>query len=147
MNYFHLIAILLLIAGCASGTPPYAPTYSVDASKSNEDVLKANRDKTFIEQLNLGARKPVNLDAAPKLVRFVFPKPPTEAPNKNIAGQVEVRIAVDEDGNVTKVDIVKTAHNLLSEAVAAAAMQWKFSPATAGGVPTTFTVRQTYTFK
>ena len=147
MNYIPLTALLLLLDGCASGTPPYAPTYSVDASKPNEDVLKSNRDKSFIEQLNLTSRKPANLDAAPKLVHFVFPKAPTEAPNKNIAGQVEVRIVVDENGNVTKVDIVKTAHDLLSAAVITAAMQWKFLPVTAGGAPTTFTVRQTYVFK
>src|SRR5271163_2507869 len=48
---------------------------------------------------------------------------------------VVLAVTVDADGNVSRVDVVESGGAAVDEAAKTAVRQWKFKPATRGGVP------------
>lgn len=56
------------------------------------------------------------------------PKYPVEARNKGISGVVHLKIVIDTQGNVIKVDVLKGEEPFISSAVEAV-KQWKYKPA------------------
>ena len=72
----------------------------------------------------------VAFDTPPKLIKLVKPKYPEIARRAGVEGTVVLRILVDEQGNVIKVEVVKGLGNTgCNEAAMAAAIQCKFTPA------------------
>jgi len=63
-----------------------------------------------------------------------------------VSGKVEMEIGVDEEGNVTKVDVLN-GHPLLTEAAVNAVKQWKYSPTLLNGEPVPINARAVVVFK
>jgi protein TonB len=62
----------------------------------------------------------------------VIPAYPEEARSRNIAGNVELLVSVDAQGNVTHVEAISGPEEL-REAAVDAMLRWRFKPATEGG--------------
>jgi protein TonB len=64
---------------------------------------------------------------------MVTPQYPPEAKEKKIEGVVRVKMIIDENGDVSQVEIIKGDFPLLNEAVIKAVKQWKYDPMTING--------------
>jgi periplasmic protein TonB len=71
---------------------------------------------------------------AARLVRKVAPEYPPLALAARIEGVVSLQVWIDEEGNVTSVDVLSGQH-LLREAAVEAVRQWKYSPTILNGEP------------
>jgi periplasmic protein TonB len=61
---------------------------------------------------------------------------PESARRRRIEGRVVLRVSVSSDGAPLNVAVLQgSGHDNLDEAAAAAVRQWRFVPATRGGVP------------
>jgi protein TonB len=69
-----------------------------------------------------------------KLIRRVEPVYPEMAKQARVQGKVTLRIAVDEEGNVSDVSVIE-GHPLLNDAAINAVRQWKYSPTFLNGKP------------
>ncbi|RMG45711.1 MAG: energy transducer TonB, partial [Acidobacteria bacterium] len=67
-------------------------------------------------------------------IRRVMPRYPLVARNAHLQGTVDVRIVVDERGNVIEAEVIR-GHPLFRKAALQAARQWKFRPTLVSGRP------------
>jgi protein TonB len=77
----------------------------------------------------------------PQLAGQVQPAYTAEGRQASIEGVVKLEIAVDENGRVTSVKVVKGLGFGLDDAAVAAAKQWTFKPATKCGRPISYVVK------
>jgi len=83
---------------------------------------------------------------APQLLQAVAPDYPPAALAAGKTAKVKVRIAIDDSGLVTKVDVVEPVGDGFDEAAVAAALQYVFEPAEIDGKPAPITVETTINF-
>ena len=69
----------------------------------------------------------------PVALERVPPRYPVTARRQDVSGRVVAHAHVDAEGKVTRVSIRKSPHELLSEAVEEALVQWKFQPSMKDG--------------
>jgi Ca-activated chloride channel homolog len=81
-----------------------------------------------------------------KLILKVDPVYPELASRARISGKVVLDVDVDEEGNVTDVEVV-SGHPLLYEAAVTAIKQWKYAPTLLNGAPVPVSVTTTVDFK
>ena len=87
------------------------------------------------------APRPAPLEAlpadaeAPVLVTRVDPRYPDFARRANLSGDVVLRLLVDTDGKVSRVEVVSGAPGGMTEAAADAVRKWTYIPARSGGHP------------
>jgi protein TonB len=86
-----------------------------------------------------GVTPPEKLLSAP-------PEYPAVAVRRNAEGVVELRLLVDEDGRVAKLEVVK-AVDLLTDAAVEAVRRWTFRPARKHGVPVKMWIAQPVEFR
>jgi TonB family protein len=63
------------------------------------------------------------------------PHYPPEARGNRVQGSSSVYTVIEADGSLSGLKVVQSAGNALDEATLAAVRQWKYQPATCGGVP------------
>jgi TonB family protein len=82
-----------------------------------------------------------------KLIRKVEPVYPELAKRARVQGRVVLVVTVDEEGNVSAIEVAN-GHPLLDEAAKATVSQWKYSPTLLNGepVPVSYTVTLIYSF-
>jgi TonB family protein len=80
-----------------------------------------------------GAPKGGHFSTPPILISRVDPVYPPEASAKKIEGVVVLRIRIDKDGRVNKVEVV-SGDPLLSQAALDAVRKWRYKPGTLGAV-------------
>lgn len=74
-----------------------------------------------------------DLDRRPRRLHSPLPAFPAEFRAEAPVGVVRVRIMIDEEGNVTIMDIVEATHREAVQPVRQALVQWRFEPPTRGG--------------
>lgn len=124
------LAILLIaptLTFAAEEAKPPAPPAEPAAEEATAASTTAAAEEAPIE-LEPGITPPVKLSGpAPKY---------TEAANrKNVQGKVNLRVAIDRDGNVTTVELKRTLPMGLGESAVEAVRQWKYKPALRDGMP------------
>ena len=72
---------------------------------------------------------------APVLVTRVDPRYPEFARKAGLSGDVQLRVLVDVDGRVSRVEVVAGAPGGLTEAATEAVRRWVYEPARVGGRP------------
>jgi TonB family protein len=82
----------------------------------------------------------------PEIVHFENAPYPAEAAKAGIQGNVVLKLTVDKEGNVTAADVLEPAGNGFDEAAQAAALKFKFKPATKDGVPFAVKIKYSYAF-
>ncbi len=83
---------------------------------------------------------------SPKLIQAVAPEYPPAALAAGKTAKVKVRIHIDAEGTVSKVDVVEPVGDGFDEAAVAAAMQYVFDPAEIDGKPAPIAVETTLNF-
>ena len=83
----------------------------------------------------------------PVRIRTVSPVYPAFALAARIQGDVVLQALVGRDGVVTAAEVVKSVHPLLDEAARRAVLQYSYRPGLRNGIPDTFRVQATVSFK
>jgi Ca-activated chloride channel homolog len=81
-----------------------------------------------------------------KLILKVDPAYPELARQARVSGKVVLTLTVDEEGNVTDVNVV-SGHPLLDDAAVNAVKQWKYAPTLLNGEPAPVSITATVDFK
>lgn len=71
----------------------------------------------------------------PEIVHFEDPVYPAEAEKAQLQASVVLKLTLDKDGNVTNAEVPEPVGHGFDEAAQAAALKFKFKPATRDGVP------------
>ena len=115
---------------------------SARASAQDDD---ARSDQSAVPSGNSGAvvrpaqppagdpKKPVIV--LPELIEFAHADYPPEAQKAGLEAEVVLKLTVDREGNVTKAAVPQPVGSGFDEAAQAAALKFKFKPATRDGVP------------
>jgi TonB family protein len=82
----------------------------------------------------------------PEIVHFENAPYPPEAEKAGVQGNVVLRLTVDKEGNVTEATVAEPAGHGFDEAAQAAALKFKFKPATRDGVPFAVKIKYAYAF-
>jgi len=89
-------------------------------------------------------KKPVIV--LPELTYFEHAAYPPEAEKAGLQADVVLKLTVDREGSVTKADVPEPVGNGFDEAAKAAALKFKFRPATRDGVPIPVVIPYKYSF-
>ncbi|HTO02750.1 MAG TPA: energy transducer TonB [Opitutus sp.] len=71
----------------------------------------------------------------PVPVRTVPPEYPREMKENGVSGLVMVKCTIDEQGNVSEADVVKSSDRTFDKFATEALKKWKFKPARQDGTP------------
>jgi TonB family protein len=86
------------------------------------------------------------LTRPPRLLRFVSAEYPAAAKERRVSGAVNLMIEIDAKGGVTRVEVLQSPDPVLSAAAAAAAKQFRFTPAEVDGKPAPVRIQYAYNF-
>jgi len=89
-------------------------------------------------------KKPVIV--LPELTYFEHAAYPAEAEQAGLQADVVLKLTVDREGKVSKAEVSEPAGNGFDEAAKAAALKFKFKPATRDGVPIPVVIPYRYSF-
>ncbi|MBS0194862.1 MAG: energy transducer TonB [Proteobacteria bacterium] len=133
-----------------ANTPPPAPplpaadTGSMDGAETAQGALpstNAHLPTDDDHQINAN-------DHGPRLSQRVQPQYPRQALRDGVEGSVRVRVMIDEQGNVSDVQVVYgSGSNLLDRAALDAVREWHYQPAIHHGQPVASTVDVPIDFK
>ncbi len=88
------------------------------------------------ERLGAGARTVGEEVTAPQLIEKVQPAYPVDLRAARVDGKVVLHAVIDEQGNVTAVEVLRSSrHEGLDNAAIDAVRQWRYKPATMEGTP------------
>ncbi len=73
-------------------------------------------------------------DVRPVPVKTPPPEFPSDMQRQGISGVVAVRVVIDEKGAVEECSVSKSSHAEFEQAAVTAVKNWKFKPASKGGV-------------
>lgn len=90
------------------------------------------------------AKQPVVV--MPEIVHFENTQYPPEAQKAGLEATVVLKLTVDKEGNVTAADVLEPAGHGFDEVARAAALKFKFKPATRDGVPFAVKIKYGYVF-
>jgi TonB family protein len=82
----------------------------------------------------------------PELITFANATYPPEALKQGLEANVGLVLTLDKEGNVTKAEVAQPAGQGFDEAAVAAALQFKFAPATRDGKPIAVKIPYVYKF-
>src|SRR3954471_24090036 len=82
----------------------------------------------------------------PEIVHFESTPYPPEAEKAGLEANVVLKLTVDKEGNVTAADVLEPVGHGFDEAAQAAALKFKFKPATKDGVPFAVKIKYSYAF-
>ena len=146
-----VMTLLVILFTAWSATAQDRTTVQPRAGSSSQDRLSlgvavANVSSAEQEQLKAPPDS-VFVDGQPVVRKKVEPVYPKLAMAAGIEGKVFVRFWVDTEGRVHDVKVIKTDHEILSQAAIDAARQFEFSPATVSGKPVSIWVTVPFMFK
>jgi TonB family protein len=98
------------------------------------------------EQKKSEVTEPVSIDVKPKITHQVDPFYPEALRRRGIGGKIGLRISVNEEGIVRRVEIVNPGHAYLNYSVVQAFKQWAFEPVIYEGKPVSVAFLGTYVF-
>lgn len=76
-----------------------------------------------------------DLDRRPRRLATVMPQIPREVMAQGLTGQVRLRVMIDEEGNVSILEVVSATHREMIQPVRQALVRWRFEPPTRDGQP------------
>ena len=131
---------LILLSACAAR----APQYEVGTQGKRESRNEAER--TYADQVPK-VSYPQALDSPPRVLSSRFPDYPQHWINAEVVGSVTVQFTIEADGSVSNPAVLGAPRAELAALTLHAIMQWKFAPATKGGVPVQVRAQQAFVFR
>jgi TonB family protein len=115
------------------------------AQQSGSGAIPGGSTGAVIKQPD-AETQPQPVVVMPELVRFENAPYPPEAEKAGLQGNVVLKLTIDKEGNVTAAEVLEPAGNGFDEAAQAAALKFKFKPATRDGVPFAAKIKYGYQF-
>lgn len=145
-SHFFLLVVLLL-AACAS-EPSYRYEVSYRMAESTQLLNRQNAERAVITSFDATALAMQDLEPKdrPRLIRAPQPVMPPDDIVAGVIGNVDVEIWFNEAGTVTRVEVLKSVKESLSDAVRAAVSQWQIVPPRRDGKPRVLVARQRFEF-
>jgi TonB family protein len=112
-----------------------------------EDGFELEPGSEVLQDLPPISLSPTSSSSDPVLLSKVEPDYSEEARRAKWNGDIRAFITIDEEGNVSSVQVLNSPGLGLDEKVVAALRQWKFKPAMKEGVPVGFRVEVTVTLR
>ncbi len=91
-------------------------------------------------------KEPIEIVGIPKVIHHVEPSYPKELWRRRIGGKIGLRITIDDEGIVQRVDVLNSIHPYLNYTTVQALRQWTFKPVLFKEKPVPVVFRCTYTF-
>ncbi|MEW6749703.1 MAG: energy transducer TonB [Candidatus Latescibacterota bacterium] len=123
---------------------PQAPT--TEAPQPVAMVPETQQDELSLPEDKQEILAALATEVAPRVLRQVLPVYPRLAQRARLQGTVFARVLVDTTGHVVQVGAIRGSA-VFRSAVAAAARQWEFAPATQGGRPVSVWVTVPFAFE
>ncbi|ATC63592.1 hypothetical protein CMV30_06285 [Nibricoccus aquaticus] len=82
----------------------------------------------------VSAAEEAAFDVRPVPVKTPPPQFPSDMQRQGVSGVVAVRVVIDETGGVSECSVSKSSHTEFEQAALNAVKNWKFKPASKGGV-------------
>jgi len=98
------------------------------------------------EQRITDEKEPVEIVGIPKVFHRADPSYPLELWRRGIGGKIGLRITINKEGIVQRVDVTNAIHPYLNYTTVQALRQWIFKPVLLKGKPVPVVFRCTYTF-
>ncbi len=98
------------------------------------------------EQRTTEEKGPIEIVGIPKILHRTEPSYPLELWRQGVGGRIGLRITIDEEGIVQRVDVMNAIHPYLNYTTVQALKQWTFKPVLHKGKPVPVVFRCTYTF-
>lgn len=118
---------------------------AADAQQSGSGAIPGGSTGAVIKPAEPEAKQPVVV--MPELVHFENTAYPPEAEKQGLEATVVLRLTVDKQGNVSAAEVMEPAGHGFDEAAQAAALKFKFKPATRDGAPIAAKIKYGYVFK
>jgi len=134
------VVTLVLLSACAAR----APQYEVGTQGKRESRNEAER--TYADQVPKVAHSGA-LDSPPRVLSSRFPDYPQHWINAAVVSNMTVQFTIETDGSVSNPAVLGTPRAELAALSLHAIMQWKFAPATKGGVPVQVRAQQAFVFR
>jgi TonB family protein len=125
-----------------------APTAASQASDSADTASLASEAETSAAVPAAPAKEPLTVGDAIQESRLIYKVNPIYPPlaiRARVMGSVGLKIAVNEEGLVTDVQVID-GHPLLTDAAVNAVRQWRYSPTTLNGKPVSVIATVTVVF-
>lgn len=138
------VSCLVVAAALAQASLASAQT---DDPSSNQGSVPSGISGAVIrpaEPAKDAPKKPVIV--LPELTHFEHADYPPDAEKAGLEADVTLKLTVDREGNVSKADVPNPVGNGFDEAAQAAALKFKFTPATRDGVPIPVVIPYRYSF-
>ncbi|MBI5207671.1 MAG: energy transducer TonB [Candidatus Firestonebacteria bacterium] len=125
-------------------------TKGIGSGKNNSEYFNSAiniMDSSNQSKLQEKIYESSELDSIPEFIEYIPPVYPELAHRMGIEGKVSLKILIDPEGYVKRVEPIEQASNaVFEESAIAAVKQWKFSPPTVNGQPVSIWFLQTLTF-
>lgn len=134
----------------SNGNKKYHRTYSSETKKSSSTYWEPNGEERLAtdhfpgisESLMVNEEpKPINIEKIKRSVSY-----PVIARNRGIQGQVNMRVLVNEEGEIIEYKIINQVHPFLASDVEAYILDLTFTPALIDGKPIMFWVNIPFNF-
>jgi len=137
------VSVLVVAAVLAHGGLAVAQS---DDARSDQGAVPSGISGAVVKPAEpaKAPKKPVIV--LPELTHFEHADYPPEAEKAGLQADVLLKLTVDRDGSVTKVDVSEPVGNGFDEAAKVAALKFKFTPATRDGVPIPVVIPYRYSF-
>lgn len=109
-------------------------------------ITRGNPRTTLPETERPLRARQIDQAVVPEALVRVRPDFPEALQNRNIAGEIGVRLTIDANGDVIRVDVVKPLYPYLNYTAVQAFLQWKFEPVLDKGRPIPVIFDYTYDF-
>jgi len=136
---------------------PTVVTLIMEGDDSNDDedieivdtIEETTLDVTKIEEAPDSSlpNKFFIAEVMPVAIKQVAPKYPDFVKKRGIEGKVWLQCVVDKNGNVGKIEVLKSVLPQLDDEAKNALKKWKFEPAKSGGKPVAVWVKLPFEFK
>jgi TonB family protein len=134
-TFGHVLPLILLLAPGA-----------VRAQESGSGAIPGGATGAIVKAPEAETDKKQPVVVLPEIVHFENAPYPPEAEKEGLQGSVVLKLTVDKTGAVTNVEVVESAGHGFDEAAQAAALKFKFKPATRDGVPFAAKIKYNYAF-
>src|SRR4051812_10412438 len=140
------VSVSCLVVAAVLAQPALASAQSDDAP-SEQGAVPSGISGAVIRPAEPGKEAPKKpVIVLPELTHFEHADYPPEAEKAGLQADVTLKLTVDREGNVSKAEVPTPVGSGFDEAAQAAALKFKFTPATRDGVPIPVVIPYRYSF-
>ncbi len=146
----HIAVLLACVPLSACEQPErkhFSYGYSIPGNSQELNSKEVEPAYLALANAKLAQADQEQYDTPPKLLRAPQPIMPTKDMIEEYDGEVVVKVHFNEQGDVAKLELVRSTKSSFTAAAYAALWQWKIEPPRRGGVPKPYVAIQRFAFR